>query len=116
MKKRIFVVLLTALLCVGLLTACGSISPEEAIIGSWACQQDDSPSPDWIRFFTFYEDGTFIDGDGDWGTFRIDGDTLFFDFDSIVFFPFDAHFTLRENQLILRSEAGDDYYLVLVRQ
>ena len=107
MKKRILVTLIAVLLCVALFTGC---SNDDGIVGTWACTDDSQPH-DWYCGFTFQADGRFVDRDGDWGTYSIDGDTITFAFDT--FAPVTLNFRLSGNRLTLTA---DGLHIVLNRQ
>ena len=107
MKKRVLVALL-AVLCLLLLVACDE-DPETAIIGRWECI-DTSVPHEWFCLLIFYEDGRFVDGDGDWGTYRISDNYLRLSFDE-----FPAHtftFRLSRNRL---THTGRNLHIILVR-
>jgi len=109
MKKKLLIAVI-AILCVALLGACGSNPPEEAIIGTWECQDDTIPHS-WMCLFTFDENGRFVDKDGDAGDFRIDGDSLTLAFDN--FDAITVTFEIRSNRLTL---TGDGIHVRLTRQ
>jgi S1-C subfamily serine protease len=61
-------------------------SPEQQIVGTWATP---GGGDRWYHRMTFHGNGRFIDNDGDWGNWRLNGNRITFDFDmsdSITFF------------------------------
>ena len=109
MKKGLLFVLF-AILIVALLGACGGQDPEEAIVGTWQCQDNSQPHR-WVCTFTFSADGRFVDRDGDAGDFVIDGDSLTLDFDE--FPPIELTFRIRSNRLTLTA---DGLRVILTKQ
>lgn len=83
---------------------------EAALIGRWACQDDTAPHA-WMCLFIFEADGRFTDGDGDQGTFFVDGSYLTLVFDR--FQPTTVTFMVLGDSLTLQGEEMD---VVLVRQ
>ena len=108
MRKKILCVVL-AVMCVALLGACASDPPEVAIVGDWQCRDTTQPHI-WMCTLSFTADGRFVDGDGDWGDFRISGDVLTLAFDD--FAPVTVNFQLRGNRLTLTAP---DLRIVLQR-
>ena len=87
----------------------GFDSAEAAIIGDWQCRDTTQPHI-WMCTLSFYADGRFVDGDGDWGYFRISGNSLTLDFDD--FGSVTVDFELRGNRLTL---TGPEMRIVLER-
>jgi len=110
MIKRVLSVALAAVLCVALLGACASTPPEQAIVGSWECRDNSQPHI-WMCTLTFDADGRFVDGDGDWGSFILSGNTLTFQFDE--FGAISVNYRIRGNRLTL---TGDGLNIVLHRR
>ena len=109
MKKGLLFVLFSILL-VALLGACGGQSSEEAIVGTWQCQDTSQPHR-WMCTFVFDADGRFVDADGDAGDFVIDGDSLTLNFDD---FPsMELTFRIRSNRLTL---TGEGIHVILTKQ
>ena len=109
MKKGLLFVLF-AILIVALLGACGGQDPEEAIVGTWQCQDNSQPHQ-WMCTLTFDARGRFVDADGDAGDFIIDGDSLTLHFDE--FMPVELSFQIRSNRLTL---TGEGMRVILERQ
>ena len=109
MKKSILIALLVAL-SMTLFLACSG-DPNEAIVGTWACQDTTQPHI-FLCNLTFDGSGNFVDGDGDRGVFVISGNVLHFDYDEYA--RNTVNFRIRGNRLILTS--GDDVNITLSRQ
>jgi len=107
MKKKLLLILLV-MLCVVQLGACAN--PEAAIIGTWECQ-DDTISHEWMCLLVFDEDGRFVDGDGDGGSFQITRNSLTLEFDGFEAITFS--YSIREDQLTI---TGDETNVILIRQ
>ena len=86
------------------------LAPEQAIIGTWICL-DDSVPHQWACELTFDENGRFVDRDGDFGSFTIDGDVLVMEFDD--FLPTELGFHIDGDELTLTLGRNR---VVLVRQ
>ena len=86
------------------------LGDEAALIGTWACQDDAVPHA-WMCLLTFEASGRFTDGDGDGGTFFIDGTYLTLAFDA--FQSSKVEFMIVEGYLFLQ---GDGIDVTLVRQ
>ena len=109
MKKGLLFVLF-AILIVALLGACGGQDAEEAVVGTWQCQDNSQPHA-WVCTLVFDADGRFVDADGDAGDFVIDGDTLTLNFDE--FMPEEFTFRIRSNRLTLTNER---IHVILTKQ
>ena len=108
-KKSILTAALAAL-TMALFSACSG-DPNEAIVGTWACQDNSQPHV-FLCNLTFDSSGNFVDGDGDGGSFIITGNVLHFDYDEYA--RNTVNFRIRGNRLILTS--GDDVNITLSRQ
>ncbi|MCL2839520.1 MAG: S41 family peptidase [Defluviitaleaceae bacterium] len=84
-------------------------------LGSWKCL-DDTIEHSWFCSLEFFADGSFMDGDGDWGYFYVYENMLFFDFDD--FDPIVLYFFIDGDTLLLNyTDDFDGYVLsVLTRQ
>jgi len=71
MVKRVVSITLITILGVVMLAAC-SVDPEKAIIGEWQCNDENVDSNLFLYAFTFDENGTFFDNDGDTGNWSIE--------------------------------------------
>lgn len=80
LRKRITVFILVSILGLAVLASCSSQSAEEAIVGTWVCN-DNSQEHIWLCGLTFYANGRFTDLDGDSGRWSIFENHLLFDFD-----------------------------------
>jgi hypothetical protein len=83
---------------------------EYVLIGTWVCLDDTIPH-EWMCRLTFDENGRFVDNDGDWGSFFIDGNFLTLAFDEFYTITFTFH--THGSQLTLTSP---DIHIVLTRQ
>jgi len=105
LKKILAVVLLVAI-CAVLFSACGSPDPETAIVGSWRCHNSTIPH-EWMCELVFNEDGTFVDRDGDTGTFTVRGNQVTLDFDYFGWeITLTTHFTNNGNRMRITADEG----------
>jgi len=74
----------------------------EALVGSWECI-DTIFAHVWLCELTFNENGTFIDGDGDTGTFSVNGNQLTLTFDNPIFGSYTVSFIIYDDYLIITS-------------
>jgi len=84
---------------------------EAALAGRWECRDTTQPHI-WLCLLIFDENGRFVDGDGDEGSFSISGNSLTLQFDQVMFGTHTITFDLSEDQLIL---TGDGARIVLHR-
>ena len=103
MSKKVLIVVATVL-CVALLAACGGgNAAADSIVGTWECRESGC-AHDWFCNLVFDENGRFVDGDGDWGDYIIDGDSLTLEFDH--FFPFTFNFSISGNRLTFTDDGA----------
>ena len=104
--------LITALAILGLLlfVSCSGVPPEEALLGTWECQDAPSTHVYWCRL-VITEDGRFIDYYGDAGYWSVDGNelTLLYDDEDEITITFRVHgtrltLTFPELSLVLRRQ------------
>jgi len=111
--KKVLVLAVLGVVCFALLAACGSVDPNEAIIGSWECR-DNSQDHAWYCGFTFTSDGRFTDRDGDVGSYTINGNSLTLDFDFYDRHDYTARFNSSGNRLTISD--SDNGRVVLHRR
>ena len=102
--KKLLLAAVLAVLALGLFVGCGSTDPEEALVGTWE-YTGGSQDPYWHHYLVFTEGGRFMDNDGDWGDFIIDGNRITFAFDH--FFHQTFEFRISGRNLTL-SEVGSN--------
>ena len=108
--KRLFSTAVIVL-SIAVFMGCSSTDPDEAIIGTWLCQ-DTTQEHIFLCELTFDNEGGFSDRDGDDGAYIISGNVLHLDYED--FQRNTLNFRFQGKRLILTS--GDDYYIELARQ